>query len=159
LEGRAYTPKCDFTSTYLRDQIVINAPPEAVFDSLINQAKFNQLFGYPIEIDPRVGGRWAMGSAEIDYAPVGTIIALYPGRKLSMAEEGGGTVTWEIENIDGKTRLVFLQDSTGMERSAYPGWCAWLSAITELRRFHELNNWRPTWLDANTTDKTEGITA
>jgi uncharacterized protein YndB with AHSA1/START domain len=158
LEGRDHTPKCDFTSALLREQIVIDAPPEAVFDALINQEKFSRWFGYPIEIDPRVGGRWAMGTAEIGYAPVGTILELDPGRKLSMAEEGGGTVSWQLENTDRKTRLTVVEESTDMERSAYPGWCAWLSAVTELRRFNEMTDWRPVWLDANAPDTTEGIT-
>jgi uncharacterized protein YndB with AHSA1/START domain len=158
LEGRQHTPKCDFTSTDMREQILIDALPQAVFDSLTNQEKFSQWFGYPIEIDPRVGGRWAMGTADIGYGPVGSILELDPERKLTMAEEGGGTVSWQLENIDRKTGLTFVEDSTGMERSAYPGWCAWLSAITELRRFNELADWRPVWLDSAATAGSDSLT-
>jgi hypothetical protein len=37
---------------------------------------------------------------------------------------------------------------SGFNRPPYPSWTTGLSAISALRRYHELDDWRPIWLHA-----------
>ncbi|MGH4019174.1 MAG: SRPBCC family protein [Pseudonocardiaceae bacterium] len=157
LEGRELTPMCDFTSPDMREQILIGAPPDAVFDSLIDPEKFRQWFGTNIEIEPYVGGRWAMGSFELDDAPA-KIVELEPGRKMTLAWEGI-VAAWELEDSDGKTRLTFVQSGFDEMKPPYGAWMGWLSGVAELRRFHELSDWRPVSLAFTAPGMPEGIMA
>jgi hypothetical protein len=64
LEGRELTARCDFTSAEMRAQFLIDASLENVYDSLIDSDKASRWFGFPIGIEPWVGGRFAMGGLE-----------------------------------------------------------------------------------------------
>jgi uncharacterized protein YndB with AHSA1/START domain len=153
LEGRELTQRGDFTSPQLQGEFTIDATPEVVFDSLTDGQQVSQWFGYPVEIEPYVGGRFAMGGFEAGQAA--KIIDLDPGRKMSVDWAEGGVTTWELADSGGKTRLTFVQSGFDTQRPPYPSWLGWLSGLAELRRFHELDNWRPIWLD---TDLPEGST-
>src|SRR4029079_16437327 len=61
LAGRELTPKCDFTSAELCASVVIDAAADAVFDSMIQPEVFRKWFGANVDIEPYVGGRFAMG--------------------------------------------------------------------------------------------------
>src|SRR5262249_60840822 len=56
LAGRALTPKCDFTSADLHAEVVIDATPEAVFDSLTQPEHFRRWSGANVDIERYVGG-------------------------------------------------------------------------------------------------------
>ncbi|MER5320381.1 SRPBCC domain-containing protein [Streptosporangium roseum] len=144
LEGRELTPKCDFTSPELRGQFLIDASPEAVYDSLVDSEKASLWFGFPIGIEPHVGGRFAMGG--FDAGPAAKIIDLEPGRKMSVDWASTGVTTWELEESGGRTRLSFVQSGFDTQHPPYPAWNGWLSGMAELRRFHELADWRPIWI-------------
>ncbi|MDP9865905.1 MULTISPECIES: SRPBCC family protein [Streptosporangium] len=146
LEGRPLTPMCDFTSARLREEVIIDASREAVYDSLVDSGKVSRWFGFPIEIEPHVGGRFAMGGFEAGQAA--KIIDLDPGRTLSVDWADYGVTTWELEDSGGGTRLTFVQSGFSTGQAPYATWMGWLSGIAELRRFHELADWRPIWLDA-----------
>ncbi len=145
VEGRELSPKCDFTSTDMRAEVVIAAPVDAVYDSMIGSEEVSRWFGYPIEIEPFVGGRFAMGGFDTDPQPA-KVIDLVPGRSMS-TDWGFGVVTWELEDTGGATRLTFVQSGFDTTQPPYAGWAGWLSGLAELRRFHELSDWRPIWLD------------
>lgn len=66
LAGRELTPKVDFTSSELRASVVIDAAPDAVFDSMIQPEVFRKWFGANVDIEPYLGGRFAMGGFELD---------------------------------------------------------------------------------------------
>jgi uncharacterized protein YndB with AHSA1/START domain len=152
LEGRELTPKCDFTVTGMRGQTLIDASPGEVFDSLVDSGKATRWFGTPMEIEPRVGGHWSMidhGGAEI--------IALEPGRGLSTDWGSVGVHTWELEESDGGTRLTFVQSGFDEQRPPYAAWLGWLSGVAELRRFHELSDWRPIWFSGDAPAAVEGV--
>lgn len=61
VEGESITPRTDFTSSDLRGEVLIAAPIDRVFESLTDSEQASQWFGYPIGIEPWVGGRYAMG--------------------------------------------------------------------------------------------------
>ena len=46
--------------------MVIDAAPEAVFDSMTQPEQFHRWFGANVDIEPYVGGRFAMGGFELD---------------------------------------------------------------------------------------------
>mgnify|MGYP003042546955 CR=1 FL=1 len=157
LEGRELTPKNDFTSSRLREEIVIDASREEVYDSLTNSEKAGQWFGYPIGIEPYVGGRFAMGG--FDAGPAAKIIDLDPGHTMSVDWDETGVSTWELEDSDGKTRLTFVQSGFDTRRPPHAAWMGWLSGIAELRRFHELSDWCPIWLEYEIPGLPEGVPA
>ncbi|MGH3931856.1 MAG: SRPBCC family protein [Pseudonocardiaceae bacterium] len=157
LEGRELTPMCDFTSSQQHVQVLIGAPPNLVFDSILDPEQFRQWFGANIEIEPYVGGRWAMGSFELEDDPA-KIVELEPGRKMTLAWEGT-VAAWELTDSDGKTRLTFVQSGFDEKQPPYGAWMGWLSGIAELRRFHELSDWHPLWLGFEAPGIPEGILA
>ncbi|MEV4361363.1 SRPBCC domain-containing protein [Nonomuraea sp. NPDC004186] len=142
LEGRELTPKIDFTSSDLRAQVTIDASPEKVFESLIDSEAVTRWFGFPIEIEPYVGGRFAMGGLANDPSPA-KVLELEPGSKFSLDWGAPGVATWELEGSGGQTRLTLVQSGFDTERPPYAAWGGILSGVAELRRYHEVPDWKP----------------
>jgi uncharacterized protein YndB with AHSA1/START domain len=158
VEGRELTPKCDFTSPKMREEVLIDASPETVYDSLTDAGQFTRWFGAHVGIEPYVGGRFSMGGFEMD--PVGAkIIELEPGRKMTMQWETGMIAGWELAGSGGKTRLTFVQSGFDEGHPPYDAWAGWLSGLAELRRFHELSDWRPIWLTIEVPGTPDGVLA
>ncbi|MBN6053531.1 SRPBCC domain-containing protein [Nonomuraea sp. RK-328] len=145
LEGRELTPKIDFTTREMRADVVVDAEPDAVFDSLVDSEKATRWFGYPIAIEPRVGGRFAMGG--FDNPNPAVIVDLEPGRRLSVDWGPVGVGTWELEGSDGRTRLTLVQSGFEGDLPPYGAWGGILAGLSELRRFHEIPDWRPIWVE------------
>lgn len=142
LEGREPTPMQDFTSPEMRVEVSIDASPEAVFESITSSEVVTKWFGYPIEIEPFVGGRYAMGGLENNPDPA-KVLELEPGRKLSVDWGETGVGTWELEGSAGKTRLTLVQSGFDQSNPPYAAWGGFLSGLAELRRYHEVADWRP----------------
>lgn len=142
VEGRALTPKVDFTSPDLRAEVTIAASPDTVFDSLIESGAVSQWFGFPIEIEPYVGGRFAMGGIDNNPAPA-KILDLEPGRRVEIDWGPTGIATWELEGSEGNTRLTLVQSGFDVDRPPYPAWGGILAGVAGLRRYHEIAAWRP----------------
>ena len=142
LEGREPTPRVDYTSREMNEHIDIAAEPGEVWESLMNPEIFQRWFGARIDIEPHVGGRWAMGGFDVS-EDVAKIVELEPGRKVTMAWSDMVT-TWELAGSAGRTRLTFVQ--SGFDEPPYAGWGGWLGGLAELRRYHEIPDWRPMWL-------------
>lgn len=144
LSGRELTPKSDYTSPQLRASVVIDAAPEAVFDSLTQPEHFRKWFGANVDIEPHVGGRFAMGSFELD--PGGAkFVEFEPGRKATLRFADGQTTSWELDGSDGKTRLTVVESGFDVDNPPYSGWGGWLTGVAELRRYHEVPRWRTIW--------------
>jgi uncharacterized protein YndB with AHSA1/START domain len=144
LSGRELTPKCDFTSAELHASVVIDAAPDKVFDSMIQPEQFRKWFGANVDIEPYVGGRFAMGGFELD--PGGAkFVEFEPGRKATLRFADNETTSWELEGSDGKTRLTFVHSGFDPTNPPYPGWAGWLGGIAGLRRYHELPRLRSIW--------------
>jgi uncharacterized protein YndB with AHSA1/START domain len=143
--GRDLTPRTDFTSSDLRGEVIIDAPVDAVYASLTDSEQASAWFGFPIGIEPVVGGRFAMGGLEHDPNPA-KVVDVEPGRRMSIDWGPGGVATWELDGSAGKTRLTFVQSGFDPARPPYAAWTGWLSGVAELRRFHEIPDWRPIWL-------------
>ncbi|HEV2778864.1 MAG TPA: SRPBCC domain-containing protein [Actinophytocola sp.] len=156
VEGRALTARVDLTSPLMRAEVVIDASPRAVYDSLVDPEVFARWFGAKIEIEPHVGGRWAMGGFELDESPA-KILELEPGRSLSIGWSNGLVASWELADSGGRTRLTLVQSGFDESNPPHDAWLGWLSGIAELRRYHELTDWRPTWLGVHLDGMPDGL--
>jgi uncharacterized protein YndB with AHSA1/START domain len=156
LEDRELTPKCDFVWPEMRVQVELGGRREDVFDSLIDPAKFSEWFGAHVEIEPRLGGRFAMGGFELDPEPA-KIVDLTPGRKLDLRYPDGMVASWQLADSDGKTWLTLVQSGFDDNQPPYGAWLGWLSGIAELRRYHELLDWRRVWLDVDMPGVPDGM--
>jgi hypothetical protein len=99
------------------------------------------------------GSRWVASTPD---APAAKIVELEPGRKLSV-DWGPLVETWELEESDGRTRLTFVQSGFDQDRPPYAGWTGSLGGIGELRRFHELPDWRPVWMQFGLPGAPDGL--
>jgi len=144
LSGRELTPKCDYTSPQLQVSVVIDAAPEAVFDSLTQPEQFREWFGANVDIEPHVGGRFAMGGFDLDPGGI-KFVEFEPGHKATLRFADGETTTWELDGTDGQTRLTIVQSGFDPDNPPYPGWAGWLAGLAELRRYHEVPHWHTIW--------------
>ncbi|MEV0716496.1 SRPBCC domain-containing protein [Asanoa sp. NPDC050611] len=133
LAGRKLTPRCDFTSSELRASMVIDAAPDAVFDSMTKPEQFSRWSGANVDIEPYVGGRFAMGGFEFDQSGA-EFVEFEPGRKATLRFADGMIDSWELEESDGKTRLTVVQSGFDPTNPPYPGWAGWLSGLAAMRR-------------------------
>lgn len=155
LEGRGLTPKPDYTGDEQRLEIDLAAPAADVYHSLMDPATFSRWFGAVIDVEPRVGGRWAMGGFDVP-GDAARILELEPARRVSMEWPDGMVSTWELDGSEGRTRLTFTQ--SGFDDPPHAGWTGWLGGVVELRRFHEVPDWRPLWVSVEAPGLAEGIT-
>lgn len=136
LEGR--TP---LRSSEFRTEVVIAAPPGEVFRSLTEPELFERWFGLPFEIDLHEGGRWAI----LGGGPTGKVVEVVPGQRLALWEETG-TSTWSLSEADNGTRLTVSMRGPDGGPPPELSWYGWLSAITQLRRLHEVPDRCPIWV-------------
>jgi hypothetical protein len=135
LEGRAPTPS-DGSAT----SVVITAPTDEVFESLIDPELFERWSGRALSIELYEGGRWS-----VEGGPTGTVVELVADHRLVVAEPTA-TVRWELSEVDVGTHLTATM--LGMDGSAPPRatWLGWLSGIAQLRRLHEVPDRCPIWV-------------
>ncbi|MFC9840606.1 SRPBCC domain-containing protein [Rhodococcus sp. NPDC127530] len=141
LEGRTITARGDFTSSNLSATVEIDAAVDAVYDSLISTEKVSEWFGYPIEIEPHVDGRFALGGIENNPHPA-IIVDLVPNERVSVDWGPGGIGTWELEGSEGRTRLTLVSSGFDTNNPPYAGWLGNLAGLAELRRYHEITDWK-----------------
>ncbi|MGW4796837.1 SRPBCC domain-containing protein [Nonomuraea sp. NPDC004297] len=142
LEGRALTPMQDYTSTDMRVEVEIDAPAPKVFHSITDSEAVTRWFGYPIEIEPYEGGRFAMGGFDANPNP-SKVLEVVPDRRFVVDWGDAGVGTWELEGSGGRTRLTLVQSGFDEATPPYAGWGGFLSGVAELRRFLEVPDWKP----------------
>jgi uncharacterized protein YndB with AHSA1/START domain len=150
VEGRAPTPMCDFTSRgELRAEWDIAASPEEVFAAVTDSDVVTSWFGFPIGIEPRLGGRFAMGGLDNDPGLEGAdnvahYVEFEPGRSLALDWPSMGVNRWELEGSEGHTHLTMVQ--SGFEgEPPFPGFVGTLAGISQLRRSLEIKPFAPIW--------------
>lgn len=143
VEDRTPIGFCDFTSPEQRYEADIAASPEAIIDALTDPDVFARWFGARMEIEPHVGGRWAMGGFEHNEHPA-KIVALDP-EHFTLEFQEGMVASWELKGSEGKTRLTFVQSGFDVTNPPYGPWMGWLSGFADLRRMLEVPDWRPMW--------------
>jgi uncharacterized protein YndB with AHSA1/START domain len=154
-EGREPIARCDFTSAVLHDEILIDADRLAVYESLTEPEQLARWFGAKIDIELHPGGRWAMGGFEANSEPA-HIVDIQPGRSMSI-DWGGMVESWELADSAGHTRLTYVHSGFDEDRPPYTGWMGALSGLAELRRYHEIKNWRTMWVEVHLDGLPEGL--
>ena len=145
LEGRPLTPKVDFTARELRAEFEVEAPVDRVFTSLVDSEQASEWFGFPVGIEPFLGGRFAMGGLDNNPSPA-KIVDLVPNARLSVDWGPAGVGTWELEGSGGKTRITLVQSGFDAANPPYGAWGGVLSGVAGLRRYHELPDRPQIWL-------------
>jgi uncharacterized protein YndB with AHSA1/START domain len=147
LEGRGVAHRCDFTTSELHGAIDIDAPRARVYEALTNSDQVSEWFGFPIHVEPWVGGRFIMGGVEGGAAA--KIVDLEPGRKMSVDWDDNGIGTWELEDSGGKTRLTFVQSGFTTPLTPYAAWLGTMAGFLSLRRYLEQPNWRSIYVSVS----------
>jgi uncharacterized protein YndB with AHSA1/START domain len=154
-EGREPVARCDFTSAVLRGEMLIDADRLAVYESLTEPEQFSRWFGAKLDAELHPGGRWAMGGFEANSEPA-RIVDIRPGRSMSV-DWGDMVGSWELADSAGRTRLTFVQSGFDETRPPYAGWLGWLGGLAELRRYHEIKNWRTMWVEVQLEGIPDGL--
>jgi uncharacterized protein YndB with AHSA1/START domain len=155
VEGREPIGRCDFASTDLRGEVLIDADRLAVYASLTEPEQYSRWFGVKIEAELQPGGRWAMGGFAANDAPA-HIVDIQPGRSMSV-DWNGMVESWELADSDGRTRLTYVQSGFDGDRPEYGGWMGGLAGLAELRRYHEIKDWRTMWVEARLDGLPDGL--
>jgi uncharacterized protein YndB with AHSA1/START domain len=154
-EGREVIARCDFTSAVMRSEILVDADRLAVYASLTEPEQFSRWSGVKVEAELHPGGRWAMGGFEANPEPA-HIIDIQPGHSMSI-QWGDMVQSWELADSDGRTRLTFVHSGFDETQPPYDGWLGALAGLVELRRYHEIKNWRPMWVEVRLDGIPDGL--
>ena len=145
----------------LKLERILDAPPELVFDTIVDPAFADDIFGDQVEgwtakrfdIDLRVGGTWALEFGPRDGGgPTDTITSVFTAidrprlieyDSTMYVSEWGRSVTFTervtFEDQDGKTLLTIVQSDieTEADRDAFlsgvPGWLDAVQRVAERR--------------------------
>jgi len=148
-----------------RTSLVIDAPPETVFELLTTEAGMTSWMGRWAQLDPTPGGVFAVDIA--GYPARGTYLRVDPPRHLTISwgfagndalPPGASTVSFELTAVATGTRLELRHSD--LPDDQVPGHAVGWAHFTErLRRASsgehlEPDTWQPTThLDAHTTRK------
>ncbi|MEW2442361.1 SRPBCC family protein [Micromonospora marina] len=117
---------------------------DKVWTSITDSEQASAWFGYPIGIEPWEGGRYAMGGFDAGYAA--KVLDVTPGRAISVDWGPVGVTSWELTESEGRTKLTFVQSGFDEGNPPYAAWSGTVAGFAELRRFHEMPDWKPIWL-------------
>jgi uncharacterized protein YndB with AHSA1/START domain len=137
----------------IRKSIVIDAPPDKVYRSLIDEKELVRWMPTEAKLDPRAGGalrfkfRWA--ARNMDTEVTGKIVELVPGKKVAytwvaamhsdrdptrMDDAPAALVTWSLEELPGGRTKVTLVQKGFDERFRQDGESGWEHFLAELKR-------------------------
>jgi uncharacterized protein YndB with AHSA1/START domain len=134
--------QCDFSKIQLGEvqlEVDIEAPPETVFETLIDPEKLALYIAPDPVVEPEVGGRYDYGWGE---GPV-KILELEPNQKLSHSWQWDRTgepetvVTWLLEGSEGKTRLTLVHSGFAPDRSMEDYQVGWLDFLQRIKFLSE----------------------
>ena len=154
-EGRKPLAHCDFTSSVLRSEVLIDADRMAVYASLTEPEQFSRWSGVKVDAELYPGGRWAMGGFEANPHPA-RVIDIQPGHSMSI-DWGEMVQSWELADSAGRTRLTFVHSGFDETQPPYDGWLGALAGLVELRRYHEIGDWRPRWVEVHLDGIPDGL--
>ena len=96
-----------------------------------------------------------MGGFEANSEPA-HIVDIQPGRSMSV-DWGDMVQSWELADSAGRTRLTFVHSGFDETRPPYDGWLGALAGLAELRRYHEIKNWRTMWVEVQLEGLPDGL--
>jgi uncharacterized protein YndB with AHSA1/START domain len=131
--------------------VTIDAPPSRVWDVITDPAAVKEfMFGTELVTDWTVGGPivWRGEWEGKDYEDKGAILEFEPGQRLvhthfsplggeDDAPENYHTLTWTLEDQDGKTRFTLSQDNNASEEAAQHSKGMWDLLVAEVKDIAE----------------------
>ena len=116
-----------------RTQIEMDAPVEAVFDTLTKPELVREWCGGDAQIDPDVGGRYTFGWE--GGGPMEIVDLAAPNRLAytwAYPPEPESVVTWELDGSEGKTRVTITHSGFG-DRGVADYEAGWTSFLVTIR--------------------------
>ncbi len=143
LDGGREKVRCDFSTLPktgdIRHQVMVDGPPEKVFDALIKPEQLERWIASKATVEPHAGGRYEFGWGEGIGAA--KILEIMPNEKLaySWQEDAGAemVVTWTLEGSGGKTRLTLVHSGfapdkeTGGIQEGWLNFMSWVKSLVE----------------------------
>lgn len=141
LDGKPVT-RCDFSAPMLGDiqhEIEIDAPREAVFETLIRPEQLNRWIASNAVVEAVPGGLYDLGWPQNSGAM--KVLDITPPQKLVVGSpEGSGNaqvVTWTLAESGGKTRLTLVHsgfapdaDTSGLN-TGWRNFMGWVRSLVE----------------------------
>ena len=116
---------------------MIDAPPEAVFQALIEPAQLDRYIADQATVEPHIDGRYDFGWGDGPQK----ILELVPNQTLayswSFPGEPATIVSWELEGSGGRTRLTLVQSGFGPDRTNDDYQSGWLSFLVRIKQLVE----------------------
>ena len=116
-----------------RTQIEMDAPVEAVFDTLTKPELVREWCGGDAQIDPDVGGRYTFGWE--GGGPMEIVDLAAPNRLAytwAYPPEPESVVTWELDGYEGRTRVTITHSGFG-DRGVADYEAGWTSFLVTIR--------------------------
>ncbi len=147
--GGVVLPDFSDPTPEVRQVLMIDAPRDVVFRTLITPALVNQWFGTKVAVvEPRVGGLYETGwrytidgrdvvggpTHIIEYVENERLVLDWPDWRGDMTVSGQ-TICFSLESVGTQTRLTFVHAGFGRttDLSDYPfGWSEFLGNLTEV---------------------------
>ncbi|MCA9882687.1 MAG: SRPBCC domain-containing protein [Anaerolineae bacterium] len=149
LDGKPSDARVDFSQSMKGDithVIDIDADAGTVFDVLLSPKQLERWIASQAAVEPHIGGSidlgWGVGPIKI--------LDLQPNQKLAYEWNEDGTtgqmttVTWTLEEGNGRTRLTFTHsgfDDDTDNSGIYPGWRNFQSWVRSVAEYGD--NWQP----------------
>lgn len=143
LVGKSAVARIDFSQPWqgdIRHELLIDAPPSTVFETIIRPDQINRWIGSNAEVDAQVGGRYSFGWMGMK------ILEIVPDKKLSVSPtyDNNGVeeitphaFTWTLEESGGKTRMTFVHSGFAPDESNEAANLGWLSYMTRIKSIAE----------------------
>ncbi len=140
LEGGAVALRPDFSGangSTVELSTEIAAPAASVYQGLLDPEQLTRYFPDNADVDAAVGGaidfHWGNGVGPRK------ILDLDPERKIAYSWDDHGrqdtVVTWELEESEGKTRLLLVHSGFAEEDPGY--WMGWIAVLNALKTMLE----------------------
>ena len=145
---------------FIRFERHLNHPVERVWASLTEPDQITQWLCHRVEVEPKVGGRFAMWLGAIDEEKPeagGRITVFQPPHVLESAEEDGSTLRWELRPKGAGCLLIFTDTRPLDERasnSVRAGWHLRMELLPQALDGHPTD-----WVAVDATRSEHGIVA
>lgn len=153
-DGKPSEARIDYSNPMrgnIRHETEIDAPASRVFDVLTNPDEINRWIATDAKVSLELGGEynygWLYEGTDVGAAK---IIDLIPDRRISAQTPDFGeeyppsVITWELEENNGKTRVIFTHSGFADDKDnsgIYSGWRSFLNWVCSIAEYGAA--WQP----------------
>lgn len=154
MDGKPCEARIDFSNPMrgdIRHETEVDAPAARVFDVLTNPEEMNRWIATDAEVSLEQSGKYNLGwMYEGVDAGASKIIDLIPDRRISVQtpdfgpEHPASVMTWELEENNGKTRVIFTHSGFADDADVsgvYGGWRSFLNWVRSIAEYGA--DWQP----------------